>query len=376
MKTPGKKNMNINRHNYEEYFILYWDNELTEEQKQLVKTFVEVNPDLEEEFRLLGQTRFTPDENILFESKELLARKKISFINQSDYEEWLVAYIDNELKGEEKEAVEKFIAGDPLVQQELALLQKTKLQPEEIVFPDKSVLYKTERKVRVIEMRWFRVAVAAALILVAGLVVLRLINTGNNKTEAGEIAVTGNNQTKPQEVSPDNKAGQQQTAGNNSTLSVINGADPKDNNAKLNEKENPDSNNPVASVKTNREKKSVKSTQGKENDLIAATDKPVKNQNDAVDADIHSINKPTDETVAKIDTDAPDKSFNGNTVTERNTPSYNNSDVQFASYKEDDKGGLRGFLRKATRVFERRTNVKTTTDDNKLLVGAFAVSLK
>jgi len=367
--------MNINRHNYEEYFILYWDNELTEEQKQLVKTFVEENPDLEEEFRLLGQTRFTPDENILFENKELLARKKISLINQSDYEEWLVAFIDNELKGEEKEAVEKFIAGDPLVQQELALLQKTKLQPEEIVFPDKSVLYRTERKFRIIEMRWFRMAVAAALILVAGLVVLRLINTGN-KTGTGEIAVRGNNQTKPQKVSPDNMAGQQQTAGNNSNLSVINGANPKDNNANLNEKENPGSNNPVASVKANREKKSIKSTQDKERDMIAVTETPVKKQNDAVEADIHSINKPTDETVAKMDLNVPDKSFNDNTVTERNTPSYNNNDVQFASYKEDDKGGLRGFLRKATRVFERRTNVKTTTDDNKLLVGVFAVSLK
>ena len=41
-----------------------------------------------------------------------------------------------------------------------------------------------------------------------------------------------------------------------------------------------------------------------------------------------------------------------------------------------EKGGLKQFLRKTTRVFESRTNIKTTTDDNKLLLGAFAVSLK
>jgi len=44
--------------------------------------------------------------------------------------------------------------------------------------------------------------------------------------------------------------------------------------------------------------------------------------------------------------------------------------------KEKDGGGLKEFLRKTTRVFERRTKIQTTTEDNKLLVGAFAVSLK
>ena len=43
---------------------------------------------------------------------------------------------------------------------------------------------------------------------------------------------------------------------------------------------------------------------------------------------------------------------------------------------EREKGGIKEFLRKTTRVFERRTRIQTTTDDNKLLVGAFAVSLK
>ena len=39
-------------------------------------------------------------------------------------------------------------------------------------------------------------------------------------------------------------------------------------------------------------------------------------------------------------------------------------------------GGLKELLRKTTRVFERRTKIQTTTEDNKLLVGVFAVSLK
>ena len=59
--------MIINRHNYEECFILYWDSELTASQKQAVENFVKENSDLEEEFKLLGETRFTPDNNIQFE---------------------------------------------------------------------------------------------------------------------------------------------------------------------------------------------------------------------------------------------------------------------------------------------------------------------
>jgi len=44
--------MIINRHNYEECFILYWDNELSASQRQAVENFVKENQDLQEEFGL------------------------------------------------------------------------------------------------------------------------------------------------------------------------------------------------------------------------------------------------------------------------------------------------------------------------------------
>ena len=119
--------MNIDRHNYEEYFILYWDNELTDEQKQLVKQFVQQNADLEDEFNLLGQTHFTPDENISLPNKESLVKEE--YANRQDL---FLSYIDNELNATEKSAIEKFIAVDPPAQRELAVLQKTKLQPGRI----------------------------------------------------------------------------------------------------------------------------------------------------------------------------------------------------------------------------------------------------
>jgi hypothetical protein len=69
--------------------------------------------------------------------------------------------------------------------------------------------------------------------------------------------------------------------------------------------------------------------------------------------------------------------FSNTSVTAEPTfTSHDNSMADKWNTREpEDKGGIKGLLRKATRVFERRTNIQTTTEDNKLLVGVFAVSL-
>ena len=56
--------MNIDRDNYEEYFLLYADNELTDSEKAEVLMFVKHNKDLEEEFRMIHHTISKPDMNL------------------------------------------------------------------------------------------------------------------------------------------------------------------------------------------------------------------------------------------------------------------------------------------------------------------------
>ena len=179
--------MNIDRHNYEEYFLLYIDNELSVDQKKQVEPFVQENPDLEEELVMLQQSRLIPDDSIVFEKKHLLMKEDAphsnSFINLSNYEQWLIMYVDDELNAEEKLAVERFALTHQHVQQELELFQQTSCEAEEIVFPNKEILYRREKTVRVISMQWWRVAVAAVLIISAGITVYSVLINKNNMQE-------------------------------------------------------------------------------------------------------------------------------------------------------------------------------------------------
>src|SRR5437763_9401787 len=97
--------MNINRNNYEEYFLLYSDKELSAEQKSMVENFVQQNPDLEEEFVMLQQSVVKPDNNITLEDKSSLFRKEAfeqdQYINQTNYEEKFLLYTDNEMDSSE-----------------------------------------------------------------------------------------------------------------------------------------------------------------------------------------------------------------------------------------------------------------------------------
>ena len=66
--------MNINRNNYEEYFLLYADNELTDSEKAEVLMFLKENRDLEAEFRMLHHTICKPDASIALGDKSFLLK--------------------------------------------------------------------------------------------------------------------------------------------------------------------------------------------------------------------------------------------------------------------------------------------------------------
>ena len=358
--------MIIDRHNYEECFILYWDNELTSSQKQAVENFVKENPDLEEEFKILGQTRFTPDNNIQLQEKEFLTND--SFINITNYEEQLLNYIDDEVTTEQRKEVERFAGQYSAVKQELTLLQKTKLHPEaEVVFPDKSILYRREEKVRVIGMTWFRVAVAAAIMLLAGFATFRLVNTSKN----GDIPPVTRVEKSNDQSSK--KADSLSNPGNSiPTESLVKGNEksPKEQTIDKNNNKNPvdkhDDQKPLIAQRENKNNL----PEERKNINLQVEDPNKKIEQTFAEAGLPQLEKDT-RTAETNASGVINTNFNDQSVTLKD-----NLTLYIPKQEEKEGGGIKEFLRKTTRVFERRTRIQTTTDDNKLLVGAFAVSLK
>src|SRR4051794_15360995 len=112
----------INRHNYEEFFLMYVDDELSAQQRADVELFVQQNPDLKKEFDMLLQTKLPADEEIVFAHKTNLLNIKDS-IGIDNYQEYFLLYIDNELNENGRKAVEKFVLQQPQLQDEFTLLK-------------------------------------------------------------------------------------------------------------------------------------------------------------------------------------------------------------------------------------------------------------
>ena len=152
----------INRNNYEEYFLLYIDNELDAASKLLVENFVQQNADLEVELQMLNQLKALPDE-IVFDDKEILLRTEGNSINEANYEEYFLLYIDNELSATKRAEVEMYVLQHPKLQDEFTTLKQAVFTAENINYGDKQTLYRTEKR-RVVPIKIWRLAAAAIFI--------------------------------------------------------------------------------------------------------------------------------------------------------------------------------------------------------------------
>jgi hypothetical protein len=199
--------MNINRNNYEVFFLLYVDQELNEADKLEVEEFLLSNPDLQVEMEMLSsvilpqETAITvfPDKSKLFRTEDTN-----SLVNISNHESFFVQYTDDELKNEEKAATEQFVYTNPEFQAEFELIQKTKLTPDtSIVFPNKDLLYRKEdNRVRPIFPVWTRYAAAALIVLSVGVFWMSQEKNPTSsvaRTEAGKESI----QPVPTESKPD-----------------------------------------------------------------------------------------------------------------------------------------------------------------------------
>lgn len=367
--------MKLNRNNYEEYFILYLDNELSSEDRREVDIFANENPDLKAELDMLLQSKLSPNTDIIFQNKELLMARTNSAISMNNYEEWLLFYTDNELTAEEIKEVETFVAEHPSVKKELGLLQQTKLQPDEIVFPDKESLYRKEEKVRVVAIKWLRIAAAAVLLIGISTTAIVILNKKTISESDMAIKVQPkietskdrNDAKQPENITPSNleaiagtesqkiespvqheprypvTAYKRKTGANEKNLQAFTVKPEETSIAKSNIEKKPDNHLPRPDLNP-----AINGSQdNKQNEVIAAEKLP-----------------------AEILTN-PDKKTDIGAVT---ASTLEPSDP--IEQPDGKKNKLRGFFRKVTRTFEKRTNMKATgDDDDRLLIAGLAIKL-
>lgn len=369
--------MKINRHNYEEYFILYMDNELNSKDRRMVEELISLHPDLKEELNLLLQYKLSPDAEILFPGKEeLLKVNGETPVTLNNYEEWLVLYTDNELNAVQRTEVEKFIEVNPELEKQLALLQITKLQPEQIVFTDKESLYRTEENVRSLPSRWWRVAAAVLILIGLGTATAVIINnrtsdkneivkgTGAEKKSIPEIPVITPVQKEniPANETPvaDNRQLVSETVVRQSNKNKVDKNDKtlvkekfKDNKTPPAKKDEP----VIADVKNKPS-----------NNLPQPVNNPNINFSNATNDAFASI-KPPKEIIT------PQKPLTTSEVTNVIPASYTNNNEAEQLEEGGSNKKNRGFFRKLVRTFEKRTDM-TATDDDRLLVGGLSIKLK
>ena len=355
--------MNINRHNYEEYFILYADNELSSDERRLVDEFVLANPDLKDELDIYRNSILTPDTSLNFENKESLLR----------YDESIMSYIDDELKADEKAELEKLIDGSPRLQQELGLYRQAKLQPDtEISFGNKSVLYRSTER-RVVPMRVVRWAAAAAILFAVSFSAVKYFNKKPNQPEFAETTpVTKSPADNIAVKKGENKNESSIVPDNNIEQPIIDEKKKQDNLASTADKTK-------KNLPKEIKKQDVKLNDEKNKEAIAKNNQPPSN------------NLPSPQNNPKISdalTNLP-KVENEKYVNEGVSGAMAVTNIKHASlditnstayddqFDEDENKNKksRGFFRKVTRFVEKNTGIKTT-DDDKLRIAAFTVKLK
>lgn len=377
--TKNYFKMNINRDNYESFFLLYTDNELSGAERKGVDLFVVANPDLLEELKMLQQSVLFPD-NIGFDFKQSLLKTELL---SSELEEKLLLYLDNELSSKEKNEIEQLIKKEAGVEKKWSDVRVAKLEADKtVIFKNKELLYRKESG-RLLVFSWRKLSAAAILIgfsIWGGLQYLK----NDPKANAGEFAIKENKETPAGIVQQPT----QQIIDTASVVSVKGDIIAVSNKSNIPMPSTSDNVTKAVTAKSYRgnsvesnDEKIIAATQPKDNYLptpysenlnnvsgnntIAATVTPLKQPNTSIDPVQKQV---TNNTVKQ---DAAIEYVSVASFTESSEESSNH--VLFMDEEKVKKTKIGGFFRKVKRVVERTTNIKTGGNNFKVANLEFAI---
>jgi hypothetical protein len=178
--------MEINQHNYEHYFLMYIDNELSIEERAAVNDFIMQYPNYANKLEALQQLKISP--------ATLIYENKFSLYKLSVQDEQCITYLENEMTSEEKASFENNLSANIALQSTVKQWQGaflTKPTNIEIAPNFKNSLYKKSAQIKplwatVTFKRW--ASVAAILVAVIG---LNLFNTQNKQESPSFTKING-----------------------------------------------------------------------------------------------------------------------------------------------------------------------------------------
>jgi hypothetical protein len=342
--------IHIDRNNYEEYFLLYVDNELTPVQRLAVEEFIINHPDLKEELELLSSTVLDAEPIRLFDKESLLSHQ----MQQEVIDEQLLSYLDNELSPEEASKVEIKLSVDTNYKLQYESLLKTRLDKDDlIVYPYKNELYRTEKERSIRPLFILRIAAAVVILLTSALFYI----LSSDVTNEPPVIVQQTN--KPIQQKENVVKHQNSTSTSEETVEENNYEDI--HIATVTEKNTKTKN----SVADNYSTPSV--VPATDNEHIAFAELPKVEKQTSIDANF-----------------SPQQNINNQPVTTTESIAYTKVDafetpvpgLDALDGEDDKKGSVRGFLRKASRFIERRTGINAVNEDDELLIGVVAIKLK
>ena len=159
--------MNINRDNYEAYFLDFIEGRLSPDQEEVLRRFLKFNPDLEAEIEDIDLLKIEPTHHA-FPGKNSLKKElpgSDTEVRDGNFDMFCIAYIEGDLKAKQRQIFEAYLQQYPERRSEFEACKATILKPESVPFPHKSRL-KHRSRMRLTDWRiMVPIAAAAAIAL-------------------------------------------------------------------------------------------------------------------------------------------------------------------------------------------------------------------
>ncbi|MBN1949654.1 MAG: hypothetical protein JW801_00520 [Bacteroidales bacterium] len=159
--------MKLDRNNYEIFLIDYIDGNLSLDDRRIVERFLAANPDIAEEYENTKEAIIESDHISSLELDNLYRSfSDLPKINETNFEEFCIAYHEGDLNEEEKGRVDTYLQQNPEAKALFQLHKSIRLQADlKIQFPLKDQL----KKHLIVPMRrYFYLAGASAAAILIG----------------------------------------------------------------------------------------------------------------------------------------------------------------------------------------------------------------